>query len=513
MKINRRMLLRGLGGFTLALPFLPSLDGRQALAGPIAGPRRFIALRTEHGGVLGGTMYPDAATLTQSLPYAGYNVRRGDLSLQVNNGAASLSPVLTAPSTRFTAALAAKMNVLRGLDLPYYIAHQRGGSLGNYSDTDSIPYQGKPRPTCDQVLAWSPKFYDNLSSILTRSMVVGSDRLSWGYSNPMDPKASTIQALHAEDSSLTLFNKIYLPPPDPGPQRAPIVDLVLEDYKRLRNGNRRLSDGDRKRLDDHLSRIDELERKLKVAGSCGAVNPPTKDSTSLYSGTFFRDPAKHQEYWKLMNDVIVAGLVCDTSRIVTLHAGDMWDQSSASWFSSYPGDWHHEVAHESHKPDAQATLLAANQGFFELVFLDLMEKLDAVQDANGGTLLDSSLLFWTAESGPYTHDPISLPVVTAGGANGWLKTGSYADYGNVDVVCHDGKTDPAGEVTHAGLYYNQFLGTAMQAMGLDPVDYEEIPGGGYGVQFEETETWYPGYKKYTDKVRSVAGEPLPFLKA
>lgn len=513
MKINRRMLLRGLGGFTLALPFLPSLDSREAKAGPTAGPRRFIALRTEHGGVLGSNMYPAEATLAQSQPYAGYNVRRGDLGLKVASGAASLSPVLTAPSARFTQALAGKMNVLRGLDLPYYISHHRGGSLGNFSDTDSMEYQGKPRPTCDQVLAWSPKFYDNLSSILTRSMVVGSDRLSWGYSNPMDPSASTIQPLQAEDSSLALFKKIYLPPADPGPKRPPVADLVLEDYKRLRDGNRRLSAGDRKRLDDHLSRIDELERKLKVAGSCGNIDPPDVDSTSLYSGTFFRDPQKHREYWKLMNDVIVAGLVCDTSRIVSLRAGDMWDQSSASWFSDYAGDWHHEVAHESHKAGPQDTLLKAHQGFFEHVFLDLMEKLDAVQEADGTTLLDSSMMFWTAESGPYTHDPISLPVVTAGGANGWLKTGSYVDYSNTGVVCHDGKNDPAAEVTHAGLFYNQFLGTAMQAMGLDPADYEETPGGGYGVQFEETATWYAGYKKYSDKVKSVAGEALPFLKA
>jgi hypothetical protein len=79
-------------------------------------------------------------------------------------------------------------------------------------------------------------------------------------------------------------------------------------------------------------------------------------------------------------------------------------------------------------------------------------------------------------------------------------------------VCHSGNDDPANEQTHAGLLYNQFLGTAMMAMGLEPADYEINPGGGYGHQFEATETWYAGYQKYTPQVKQAAGQALPFLK-
>lgn len=504
MKPTRRMFLRGLGGVAIAIPFLSSLSERKAAAQ--GGPaKRLIAIRTEHGGVLGANMYPGDSSLTQSLPYAGYNVRRGDLGLAVQNGSASLSPILTAPSDKFTAAIAAKMNVIRGLDLPYYIAHHRGGSLGNYSDTDYADYQGQLRITIDQVLAWSPKFYGDLSTVLMRSVVAGDSRLSWGHSNPMDP-GSSVEAVSAEQSSKTLFGQIYKAPAM-GPTRPPIADLVLEDYKRLRNGNRRLSSADKIRLDDHLSRLDELERKLKVTLSCNNVMPPSGDSTSLWSDTFFREPDNHAKFWQLMNDVIVAGMTCDTTRIATLRIGDTFT------FSDFAGDWHHEVAHESHKPDIQPILRDSHRRFFEGAFLDLVSKLDAVDMGDGTTLLDSCLVFWTQESGPYTHDPISLPVVTAGGAAGWLKTGSYIDYTDQNVVCHDGASDPSNEVTHAGLFYNQFLGTALQSMGLAPEDYEETPGTGYGLTFEETATWYAGYKKYSDKVKQAAGDVLPFLKA
>lgn len=502
MNRSRRLFLRGVGGAALALPFLPSLAERPAKAGPQT-TRRLIAIRNEHGGVLRSNMFPADATLTESAPYAGYSVRRGDLALSVDGATASLSPILSAPSDRLTPALVQKMNVLSGLDLPYYIAHHRGGSLGNYSDTDYAPYQGQPRITIDQLLAYSPSFYGDLSTVLMRSAVVGDSRLSWGYSNPSDP-TSQVQEVTAEHSSLTLFNQLYKAPAE-GPTRPPIVDSVMEDYKRLRDGNRRLSAADRARLDDHMSRLDELDRKLKITLSCNNIMKPSEDSGTLWTPTFFREPDSQAKFWQLMNDVLVAAMTCDTTRIATMRVGDT--------FSDYAGDWHHEVAHESHKPEIQPILSTSFQRFFQDVFLDLVTKLDAVEAAEGGTLLDSCLVFWTQESGSYTHDPISMPVVTAGGAAGWMKTGSYIDYCNNAVVCHTGQDDPAGEVTHAGLLYNQFLGTVLRSMGLEPSEYEEIPGGGYGVTFEETSEWYPGYKKYSNQVQQAAGDVLPFLKA
>lgn len=511
MRVTRRQVLRGLGGLTVALPLLPSLfEGSEAKAASPPGTKRFIALRSEHGALLGSNMYPADSALTQQQAYAGYQVRRGDLPLVVNGATSSISPVLTGPSDKLTAALAAKMNVLRGLDLGFYIAHHRGGSLGNFGD--STDNQREPHVTADQVLAWSPKFYGDLSTNLMRTLVIGGEGMSWGYSNPADPAGSTIDTLHAEYSSLALFNKIYKDESSSAPKRPPIVDRVLEDYKRLRNGNRRLSKLDKQRLDDHISRLDEIQRRLNVKIDCSSVQKPTADSEDLYSDTFAYEPDNHREFWGLLNDVIVAGLVCNTTQIVTLMAADLWTNQSAGWFSDSTLDWHQAVAHHSHEADRQPILVAAEQRFFEHVFLDLVTKLEAVVEPDQTTLLDSCLLFWTQESGCYTHDPIDLPVVMAGNAAGWLNTGSYVDYRNTGVTCHSGNDDPANEKTYAGLLYNQFLGTAMQAMGLEPADYEVNPGGGFGFQFEATETWYAGYQKYSSAVKQAAGQPLPFLK-
>jgi hypothetical protein len=75
------------------------------------------------------------------------------------------------------------------------------------------------------------------------------------------------------------------------------------------------------------------------------------------------------------------------------------------------------------------------------VFLDLVAKLDAVPNGDGTTLLDDGLVQWTQESGAFTHDSISNPVILAGGAGGSLSTGSYLDYRNLGAVANDGRRD------------------------------------------------------------------------
>ncbi|MFT3767945.1 MAG: DUF1552 domain-containing protein [Minicystis sp.] len=510
-KISRRMVLRGALGFTLAIPFLPSVLPSSAKAGPTSsGRKRFVAIGTEHGGIWQGNMYPADATLTDTKKYAGRDVRRGKLALAMDSGKASLSPVLTADATKLTAKLAAKMNVLRGLDVTFYLAHNRGGHLGDYADNDGNlnGEQGIAHvPTIDQVMAWSPSFYGDLATIKERSLVIGGDRMSWGYASP-STKSGDVQALASEHDSLTLFNKIFVPPPDPSQVRPPIADLVLEDYKRLRNGNRRLSAADKQRLDDYIDRLDELQRKLNVHASCGDVMVPSKTSTDEWqSSSFSIDPDAQKRFWQLHNDVIVAAFACDTSRIATMRITDI--------FSNDAEDWHHGVAHEAAKPDGvkEAILAASYQRVFEDVYLDLITKLDAVQE-DGGTLLDSALVQWTHESGCSTHDPIELPVVTAGSAAGFLATGQYCDYRNLSKTAH--KADDNSAISsHTGLVYNQYLGNALQAMGLSPSEYESGGNGGYGVVrlCPDSESWYPGYKKYDSAELSVMSEMLPFLKA
>jgi len=508
-KINRRMWLRGAAGFSLAIPFLPSLLGGGQEAKAAGGPKRFIALATQHGGIWPERMYPSDATLTQSATYASHEVRRGALSLASDAGLSSLSPVLTADSGRLTQGLVQKMNVLRGLDVTFYLAHHRGGHLGNYADndgngTDGQTVQSMPRQTIDQLLAWSDVFYGDLGSIKERSIVMGRSGMSHGYSSP-GSQSGELQVVAPENDSLALFNKIFVPPVDPSMQRPAIVDRVLEDYKRLRNGNRRLSSADKQRLDDHIERIAELDRKLSVTASCGAITPPSSSSTDEWTSSFGVDPEAQKRFWQLMNDVVVAALACDTCRVVTMNVGEA--------FSDYVGDWHQDVAHQANvSAERHELLFQGNRRFFEDVFVDLVTKLDALVDPSGGSVLDHCLVQWTQESGSVTHDPIEMCVVTAGSADGFFTTGNYCDYRNLQKP--GAKANGTELVdSHIGLVYNQWLGNALQSMGISPSTYESGGYGGYGLVQLSTEGWYSGYGKYGSEELSVMSEILPFLKA
>src|SRR6187551_3353472 len=325
--ISRRQMLRGLGGATLALPILPSLLSRTAYgADPVfARPPRLYWVTTDHGGAFEASMFPSTSLLTtnQAL-YSDHTVRSGALVPTTSGSDTVLSPVLRAPSSSLSAAMVAKMNVLWGLDVPFYIAHNTGLHLGNYARNDGNGNDGKavqafPRPTIDQIMAWSPSFYSNLSGIRERAMIMSGRQVSWNYSDPAMP-SSTIQNVRGYSSSLELFNKIFVPATGGPAPRAPIVDRVLANYNRLRTSNKRLSAADKQRLDDHVARIAEQQRKLTttVVGSCSNVATPT-DNANKHSANTPEDQGKQLQLW---NEVAAAAFMCGTSRIAVLAYGD-----------------------------------------------------------------------------------------------------------------------------------------------------------------------------------------------
>ncbi len=508
--MNRRRFLQGLGGLSLGLPVLPPLLSRRAFAQAAIAPKYFVHFCTDHGGIWSANMFPAAAAAAQTQSYAGRTVKRAPLSLTVNAGTASLSPVLSAPSSALTAGLAAKMNVIQGLDIPCYIAHNTGGHLGNFArndgnGSDGMLLQGFPRRTIDQVMGWSTAFYPDLVGVRQRAMTMGR-RIGYNFANPAT-RTGAIQEIVATDDSLALFDQLFPPGSMQGPApRAPIVDRVIDSYKRLRDGNRRLSTADKLRLDDHLQRLDELQRRLNVTAKPTCVQPPRPASSNyaLFGGTYDVEPAKHAAWYDLLNDVTVAAFSCGLSRIATVKVDPT--------FSTYAGDWHQDIAHKAdlHTGNAQATIAAAHQKFFQTVFLDLGRKLDAVSDGMGGTLLDHTLLVWSQESGNITHDNFSMPVITLGSAGGYFTTGSHVDYRNLAAPLDSN----AAEKEYPGLFYQQWLGMNLRAFGIPQSEWSEPDHNGYGYRYAKVNfAQLTTQLAYPDSMWVLAGDPLPFLKA
>jgi Protein of unknown function (DUF1552) len=498
--LSRRQLLLGASGFTLGLPFLPSLLPRAVQAQSLPLERRFVAFATDHGGLVESFMFPDENLLTDARDlYAGHTIRRGDLLRTESGDRASVSGVLAGRADRLTSDLVLRMNVLRGLDIPFYIAHHTGGHLGNYARNDGNgedgqAMQGQPMPTIDQIMAYSSGFYESLAGITERSLILGSGRLSFGYSSPSS-QSGAIEELKGESNPLTAFRKVFVPEEDPNEPapRPPVVDRVLESYRTLRESNRRLGAEDRRRLDDHMDRLAELERRLGGGtvqrASCGSVNEPEAASPN--------DPIA---YHAAMNDVIVAAFLCGTSRIAVVKINE-------SSFVEYSGDWHQEVAHRYFDPDPQALLQQANQKAFEFAVLDLASKLN-VEEAPGRNVLDSALIQWTQESGQDTHESRSAPVVTFGSAGARLSTGQYCDYRKrtSEGIVNRWSSD----IGYSGLLHSQWLAMALGVMGVPLGEFQGIEHNGeagYGLPFREE----PYLRTHSEGVFENASDPLPFL--
>jgi hypothetical protein len=496
--VSRRQLLVGASGFCLGLPVLRSLLPRDVKAAP-SMERRFVAFASDHGGVDESAMFPADSQLTSTMNlYTGHDVRRGNLVRSVDGDVASLSEVLRGPADRLSASLVSKMNVIRGMDIPWYIAHHTGGHLGNYARNDGngedgAAVQASPMPSIDQIMAWSSNFYSNLSGVTERAMVFGANRLSYNWSSPSD-RSGDIQQVSGSDNPLTMFNRVFIPEEDPAqPEpRPPIVDRVFTSYQSLRQSDQRLSTEDKQRLDDHMDRLAELERRLNVdavrRASCGSSPAPMGDRFDV------------RDYYHMVNDVIVTAFLCGTSRIAVVKIEE-------ARFTDYAGDWHQDIAHQHTLPQPQARLREVNQQAFEHAVLDLAYKLD-VEEAPDQNVLDSCIVQWTQESGSITHDARSMPLITFGAASGNLNTGNYCDYV---------KRTPQGIVYawgsgigQSGLLYSQWLAQAMQAVGVEKSEFQGIAhngAAGYGYPYVDE-----GYDAtHSTGVVENASEPLPFL--
>ncbi|MDZ4696162.1 MAG: DUF1552 domain-containing protein [Deltaproteobacteria bacterium] len=502
---SRRQVLRGTGGLALALPFLPSLQARSTWAQEAVRPKRFIAFTTGHGGIHPSNMYPGDASLTAETPlYSNHPVRHGALVARMQGNATSISPVLSAASNVLTPRLVSKMNVLRGFDWEFYAGHH-AADLGNFAANNGFAGLSAI-PSIDQLLAWSPNFYPNLNGIVDRSVPIANERdhsIAFGYSNPA-AGTGTIARLDAATENRRLFDRLVAgrsgqtPPVPVTPPRVRIVDRVLENYRRLRQSDRRLSTTDRQRLDDHMGQLNDLERRLTAAevpatsASCSEFTRPAMDSSSL--GYPVTGLARAKTFWGLVTDVMAMALACDSTRVVTFQVGHT--------FSDDTSNWHQDIAHNSGQPAVQQVLAQAHQATFEFAIAKLASALDSIADAPGQTLLDNTLLQWTQESGETTHQQSSMPIVTFGSARGFFKTGNYVDYRRpADTRLRPGRT---------GLLHRQWLANALQSMGISPAEFE-LPGlKGYGVRCAgvggdpwDAAAWSPGVATGASNLLSV----------
>lgn len=205
-------------------------------------------------------------------------------------------------------------------------------------------------------------------------------------------------------------------------QNRSVVDAVLDEAKTFAT---RLSTDDRARLDEYLHDVREVERRMDSAAAEGRLEgwrpTLTKPDMQRPPADLPRDLPEHM---RLMADILVLALRMDKTRIATLMLNnDLSEQRFTFLDGVKNNDIMHNISHHQGKAQTLAEYQLINE-YHVRQLAYVLEKMKAVQEAEGTTLLDQTmLLFGSSMMDGQSHDATKLPLILCGSGGGTVKTG------------------------------------------------------------------------------------------
>jgi hypothetical protein len=181
--------------------------------------------------------------------------------------------------------------------------------------------------------------------------------------------------------------------------RKSVLDAVLAQATELKA---KLNTADAAKLEQYLSAVREVEKRIEVA-SGGSCSPPTKNDGQ---------PSDQQRH-EVLNELISLAFQCDATRVASLMWGNV--TSNRNYASIGASGGHHDISHHGGNADNIAKLKKI--GKWEMDRLaHLLGKLKSLPDADGRTVLDNTLIFYSSDiSDGDSHNHDDMPVVLAGG--------------------------------------------------------------------------------------------------
>ncbi len=226
-----------------------------------------------------------------------------------------------------------------------------------------------------------------------------------------------------------------------------VLDLVRAEANDLRRG---LGAADQRRLDQYLEAVRAIEKRIEFAENrqrieaLDALNPgPSK--LSLPGGLpkknvpiweitnpVYRDPERHEDYIRLMADLMVLAFQTDTTRVCTFACGS--DEANFPGVVTVGYETHcHTLEHQGNAgrvedadPISREALRQIHFWYTKL-FAEMVRKMKAI-DEGGSSLLDNTMLLYTSYMADGGHGTQDYPVVLVGKAGGTLKPGRHVAF-------------------------------------------------------------------------------------
>ena len=193
----------------------------------------------------------------------------------------------------------------------------------------------------------------------------------------------------------------------------------MQDAKALTN---KLGQGDQRKLDEYLTSVREVEQRVERSRNDAFNNPiPTPNLQIPKDVT-----GDLQAHIRLMTDLMVLSFQSDLTRIITLPFAN--DGSNRSYKMIGVNDGHHSISHHGRNAEKLAKISKINTFHVEQIAY-LMDKMDAVKEADGSSLLDNLMLVYgsgLSDGDRHNHD--DLPILLLGKGGGSYDSGRHLKF-------------------------------------------------------------------------------------
>jgi hypothetical protein len=442
-RVSRRKLLSGLSLSAIALTS-PIWRNATAFGQDASRPaaKRFIGIFSANG-TIGSAFFPESAASGTALttlpailaPLDGYQDK-----LMVLKGVHMNSTVedeLGVPS----------MNKPGGPHMKGPGAMLTGGSLlaGSFTGAGG-PAGWADRISVDQAIANRFGGQTRFPSLELGVRIEGQEPLRViSYRGPNQPNIAIDDPLQMYDRMFADFELSDAERTARLAEQRSVLDFLKDDIGRLQA---RVSSEDRARLEAHLGGIRGIEQRLASAAiSC---EQPMK-AAPLDTRAIENFPLVGQ----LQLDLMLLAHRCDMTRVSTF----MWANADSWQYFPWIGvnEEHHELSHAGDDDDAAREKLIAINAWHADQLKYLLDGLAAAEEADGSSLLDSTLVLWGNELGAgNSHSYTNIPWLLAGGAGGALRMGRSLQFSDRP--------------------HNDLLVSICNAMGMDDVTSFGIPG-------------------------------------
>lgn len=509
--LSRRMFLQGAGNTMLAMPLLPSLLPREAWAQAAAVNKRFITISGQLDVGHNANWIPSLTpAVFRSIPQPATVDPRGFRWQALRDFAPNSStPLARLYGTSLNNYLRS-VNIMRGLDIGGYYGHGMAPRLGSYKkgDVHNGDSLGVRPASIDYLLSQNARINPS-----RRSPTTIGQRFGEGDGFTVNDAVGGSSGLGFTDDFGNLYRNLFTGVTEsgggttttttPAHPRRDLLNRVMEDYTRTRS-HRNISTVDRQVLTNVMDRFADIHRRLPTgtsttvtAAGCSHLGLRTASghiSPNTYLSTL--GVAEDSVKSRLLVDILTAAIMCNVNNIFTMFfdvpfRGGVDNRSGFFARSEVTpldttSDYHQRVSHDpwalTRTGEYRWQWAANHQGLIiQNILAPLMAALDAAVDpANNQTFLYNSVIFTTFEHGT-THSENSVPTILAGNGGGALSSGNYIDYSDrsytprLDQYRDGGAYDPNSERfsgNYQGVSYNRFLVTILQAMGMQPSEYE-----------------------------------------